>query len=164
MGGLGADEVAVASCACGAVRLEMTIPAVWAWNDHSLAGRRAHGGAYATYVGSWKSRVRLTSGDEALASWTSPDTGAVRRFCRRCGTTVMVERARAPRMVNIPRGLFEGRTGREPRYHLAFGEAPDWAYRSAPLAPLQGYPGVLWERPRRASRDRTRPLPDEPPG
>jgi len=48
---------AVGACACGAVRLEIDVPAVWAWHDHSRAGRRAHGGAYATYVGSWRSRI-----------------------------------------------------------------------------------------------------------
>jgi hypothetical protein len=30
-------------------------------------------------------------------------------------------------MVNVPRALFEGRTGREPRYHIAIEESPDWA-------------------------------------
>jgi hypothetical protein len=55
-------------------------------------------------------------------------------------------------MVNIPRGLFETRTGREPRYHVALDEAPDWAWRGEALAPLKGYPGVMWERPRRRPR------------
>jgi hypothetical protein len=31
-------------------------------------------------------------------------------------------------MVNIPRALFTGRTGREPRYHVAIEELQDWAY------------------------------------
>jgi hypothetical protein len=49
--------------------------------------------------------------------------------------------------VNIPRALFETRTGREPRYHLHIEEAPEWAYRGEKLAPLKGYPRVLWQRP-----------------
>jgi len=58
-------------------------------------------------------------------------------------------------MVNIPRALFTGRTGREPRYHVAIEELQDWAYRGNRLAPLKGYPGVFWERPksRKCSRD-----------
>jgi hypothetical protein len=52
-------------------------------------------------------------------------------------------------MVNIPRALFESRTGREPRYHLNLAQAPEWAYRGEPLAPLKGFPGVMWERPKR---------------
>jgi len=38
-------------CLCGAVELEIDFPAFWAWHDHSAASRRAHGAAYATYVG-----------------------------------------------------------------------------------------------------------------
>jgi hypothetical protein len=51
--------------------------------------------------------------------------------------------------VNIPRAVFETRTGREPRYHLHIEEAPEWAYRGEPLTPLKNYPGVMWVRPRR---------------
>ena len=59
---------------------------------------------------------------------------------------------RAPKIVNIPRPLFNGRTGREPRYHLNLSQAADWTYMGEPLAPLKGYPGVMWERPRRKKR------------
>jgi len=31
-------------------------------------------------------------------------------------------------------------------------EAADWTYLGEPLAPLKGYPGVLWERPKRKKR------------
>jgi hypothetical protein len=55
-------------------------------------------------------------------------------------------------MVNLPRSLFAERTGREPRYHMFLDEAADWTYLGEPLAPLKGYPGVMWERPRRNKR------------
>ena len=139
----------VGVCACGAVRLEIDVPAVWAWHDHSAAGRRAHGGAYATYVGSWKSRFRILDGEGSITRFEDETTGATRGFCARCGSPLMYERARSPRMVNIPRALFATRTGRETRYHLAIEETADWEYAGADLAPLKGYPGVMWERPRR---------------
>jgi hypothetical protein len=44
----------------------------------------------------------------------------------------------------MPRALFSGRIGREPR----FAEAAEWEYRSEPLAPLKGFPGVMWARRR----------------
>ena len=34
------------------VAFEIDTPARWAWHDHSASSRRAHGAAYATYVGS----------------------------------------------------------------------------------------------------------------
>jgi hypothetical protein len=64
----------------------------------------------------------------------------------------MYERSRSPHMVNIPRALFSGRTGREARYHVAIEELQDWTYLGEPLVPLKGFPGVVWERPRRKKR------------
>jgi hypothetical protein len=62
------------------------------------------------------------------------------------------ERPRSAKMVNIPRAVFETRTGREPRYHMFGHEAADWTYLGGTLAPLKGYPGVLFERPRKKRR------------
>jgi hypothetical protein len=55
-------------------------------------------------------------------------------------------------MVNIPRALFQSRTGRSPLYHAAISELQDWTYTGGPLVPLKGYPGIVWERPRRWGR------------
>ena len=142
-------------CACGAVRFEIDVPAVWAWHDHGETSRRAQGCAYATYVGSWKSRFRMLDGEALVSRYEEPESGAVRSFCSKCGTPVFYERKRAPKMLNIPRALFETRTGREPRYHLNLGEAPDWAYRQEALDPLKGFPGVMWTRPRSRRPKRT---------
>ena len=142
-------EVAEGRCVCGAVTFEIDIPAVWAWHDHGEASRRAQGAAYATYVGSWKSRFRLTAGADHIRAWKDLEQGAVRSFCGVCGTPLFYERPRAPKMINIPRALFAGRTGREPRYHLNLGEAADWTWRGETLGPLKGYPGVMWARPKR---------------
>jgi hypothetical protein len=146
------DAVARARCACGAVEMEIDTPARWAWHDYSPATRAAHGSAYATYVGSYRSRFRIVKGEDAITRFTDEAMGATRSFCARCGSPLTYERARAATMVNIPRALFVERTGREPRYHLNMHEAADWTYLGAPLGPLKGYPGVLWERPRRRSR------------
>lgn len=139
-------------CACGRVRLEIDVPAVWAWHDHAESTRRASGGAYATYVGSWKSRFRILEGEEHIARWKDEKTGTTRSFCQTCGTPLMYERPRSPKMVNIPRGIFESRTGREPRYHMNLPQMADWTYLGEPLGPLKGYPGVMWERPRKSRR------------
>ena len=78
--------------------------------------------------------------------------GCTRSFCVKCGTPLLYERAKAPNWVTIPRAIFETRTGREPRYHLHIENAPEWAYRGEALAPLKGYPNVMWERPTRKKR------------
>jgi len=139
-------------CLCGAVCFEIDYPAFWAWHDHSRASRLAHGAAYATYVGSWRKRFRITSGEGEIARYEDKATGAARSFCRRCGTPLIYERSRSPHMINIPRALFESRTGRQPLYHVGIEELQDWAYAGAPLVPLKGFPGVVWERSRKKRR------------
>jgi hypothetical protein len=147
--------VAVGRCLCGKVQVEIAIPAFWAWHDHSRASRRAHGAAYATYVGCWLSRFRIARGARLLSRFKDEASGGTRAFCSRCGAPIAYSRPRSPRMVNIPRALFDGRTGREPLYHLAVGESPEWAYRSEKLRPLKGYPGVMWTGPARRGSRRT---------
>lgn len=144
-------------CLCGAVCLEIDYPARWAWHDHSAASRRAHGAAYATYIGSWRKRFRVTKGARRIVRYEDKTTGNSRSFCGRCGTPLTYERAHSPHMVNIPRALFQSRTGRQPLYHIGISELQDWTYTGAPLVPLKGFPGVVWERPRRRN---LRPRPE----
>jgi hypothetical protein len=144
--------VAKAQCLCGAVAFEIDVPARWAWHDHSAASRRAHGAAYATYVGSWRKRFRVTKGKSTIARYEDAETGTARSFCSRCGTPLIYERPRSPYMVNLPRALFVERTGRQPLYHIAIEELQEWAYTGEPLVPLKGYPGVVWQRTKKKRR------------
>ena len=137
------------ACVCGAVSFEIDVPAVWAWHDHSERSRRAQGCAYATYVGSWKSRFRLLAGAEHLTRYEDTEAGTARSFCALCGTPMLYERARSSKMVNIPRAVFRERTGRDTRYHVNLSEQADWTWMGEKLAPLKGYPGVMWEPPRK---------------
>jgi hypothetical protein len=139
-------------CLCGKVRFEIDFPARWAWHDHSAATRRAHGAAYATYVGSWRKRFRITKGATDITRFEDKVARTARSFCARCGTPLFYERARSPHMVNIPRALFSGRTGRQPLYHIAIEEMQEWTYAGQPLAPLKGFPGVVWERSKKKRR------------
>jgi hypothetical protein len=139
-------------CLCGAVCFEIDYPARWAWHDHSSASRRAHGAAYATYVGSWRKRFRVTKGTEGITRFEDKAAKTTRSFCVRCGTPLFYERARSPYMVNIPRALFLSRTGRQPLYHIAIEELQEWAYTGQPLAPLKGFPGVVWARSKKNKR------------
>jgi len=142
------------NCLCGAVTVEIVYPAFWAWHDHSSASRRAHGAAYATYIGCWKKNVRIAKGEANVARFADTKTRTARSFCSRCGSPLIYERGHSPHMVNIPRALFAGRTGREPRYHLNIADMQDWTYLGQKLVPLKGYPGVVCERPKSAKKRR----------
>ena len=137
------------ACACGAVRFEIGVPARWAWHDHSAATRHAQGCAYATYVGSYRSRFRYLAGEDLVTRYEDPAAGTARSFCARCGTPVAYERGHARTMINIPRALFASGVGREPLYHSGIAEEPAWAYRQERLKPLKVFPGVVWTGPRK---------------
>ena len=85
-------------CACGKVAFEIDVPARWAWHDHSASSRRAHGAAYATYVGSWRKRFRITKGKASITRYEDKATKTVRSFCASCGTPIAYERPRSPHM------------------------------------------------------------------
>jgi hypothetical protein len=147
-----AAGIATGQCLCGEVGFEIDVPARWAWHDHSALSRRAHGAAYATYVGSWRKRFRITKGEAAITRYEHKASQTVRSFCGHCGTPLTYERPRSPHMLNIPRALFSTRTGRQPLYHVAIEELQEWAYTGEPLVPLKGYPGVVWQRSKKKKR------------
>ena len=147
-----AAGTATGQCLCGRVAFEIDVPARWAWHDHSAASRRAHGAAYATYVGSWRKRFRITKGEASIARYEDKASKTARGFCSSCGTPLIYERVRSPHMVNIPRALFSERTGRQPLYHIAIEELQEWAYTGESLVPLKGFPGVVWQRSKRKRR------------
>ena len=134
-------------CLCGAVAFEIGVPAQWAWHDHSPTTRRAHGAAYATYVGAWASRFRFLRGEDNLTHFQDKERGGTRSFCSTCGSPVAFQRNK--QNINIPRALFTSGVGREPRYHVAIDDIQEWTYLGEPLAPLKGFPGVVWNRARK---------------
>jgi hypothetical protein len=149
--------VVAGQCLCGAVRFEIDFPAFWAWHDHSRASRMAHGAVYATYVGTWRKRFRITAGEGDITRYQEK-TGGARSFCSKCGTPLIYERGKSRHMINIPRALFATRTGRQPLYHIGIEEMQDWAYAGEPLVPLKGYPGVVWERSKKKRAKTFAPL------
>jgi hypothetical protein len=153
--------VATGQCLCGAVIIEIDIPAFWAWHDHTRETQVAHGAANATYVGCWRRKVRVTQGEDAITEYAPPDSTISRSFCKFCGTPVLYTRKRSAKMINVPRALFRGRTGREPRYHVGFEHAPEWAYAQEALKPLKGYPGVLVVRSLRSRTAPANPFDDD---
>ena len=110
------------------------------------------GAVCATYVGTWRKRFRITAGECEINRFKEKETGAVRSFCRRCVTPLVYERTRSQHMINIPRALFQSRTGRQPIYHIGIEEMQDWAYAGEPLVSLKGYPGVFWKRSKKKGR------------
>src|SRR3954467_4515174 len=113
---------AAGQCLCGKVCFEIDVPARWAWHDHSASSRRAHGAAYATYVGSWRKRFRITKGKASITRYEDAKTKTVRSFCAGCGTPIAYDRPRSPHMVTTPRALSPAPPAPQPLYHIAIEE------------------------------------------
>jgi len=73
--------------------------------------------------------LKASFGQFAVALGFSVEANAQRRgWASSCSGSIIsqtYERKRSPHIVNIPRALFTGRTGREPRYHVAIEELQD---------------------------------------
>ena len=110
------------------------------------------GAAYATYVGSWRKRFRITKGEEpdhAVRGQGDENRAQLLRALRHADD---LPTRGSPHMVNIPRALFAGPYRRQPLYHVAIEELQEWAYTGEPLVPLKGFPGVVWQRSKRKRR------------
>src|SRR3569833_3299189 len=121
------DGIAAGRCLCGGVAFEIDVPARWAWHDHSAVSRSAHGAAYATYVGSWRKRFRVTAGEDLISRYEDATAKTVRSCGRGCGAPRAGGRARSPRGGGGPRARGAARAGRGPRGRGAGERAPDGA-------------------------------------
>jgi len=117
-----AAGIASGQCLCGKIRFEIDVPARWAWHDHSLAAgaRMARRTPPMSEAGASGFALRV-------ARPPSPATRTRRRRRRGVFAAIAARRSptsapRSPHMVNIPRALFSGRTGRQPLYHIAIEE------------------------------------------
>jgi len=145
-----APATASGSCLCGAIEIEIDFPAFWPGTI--TASRRGSPTARPTRRISAAGEDMVASHKGMKKSTTRFDDNPPKRreaFCARCGSPILYEKDHSPHMVHIPRALFAGRTGREPRYHLNFAERQDWEWAGEKLVPLMGFPGVVWERPKR---------------
>jgi hypothetical protein len=147
------SDCVTGQCLCGLVHIEIDFPARWAWHDHTRASRIAHGAAYATYVGSWRKRFRVTEGAGEITRHEDKTTGAARSFCRRCGAPLFYERAR--RIWSIFRvrcsiiGLAESRVIMSESTNCANGPTPaSRSFRS------RVFPGLFGNARRRDGVDR----------
>lgn len=120
------------SCACGAVRFEVSFPSRFCSHCHCENCRRAHSAAFVTYVGFSSAQVRIRSGQKNLAAYSygyrfkGKPVRSRRRFCGKCGAQLFFESTRWPGDIHVPRAAILGKVDRAPQLHYYFDHRPDW--------------------------------------
>ena len=143
-----AAGIASGQCLCGKVAFEIDVPARWAWHDHSAGSRRAHGAAYATYVGSWRKRFRVTSGQGAITRYEDKATKTVRSFCKHCGTPLWVSDEQWPELVHPFASAIDTELPKAPSsVHLLLRDKASWVEPQIGLNDdrFEGYPELSIE-------------------
>ena len=103
----------------------MTPPSRFASHCHCSNCRRAHGAAFVTYVGYPAGQFEVLQGGEDLARYGT-DTGAVRSFCRRCGTTLTYQGPRWPDEIHVALAVLDGPVDRRPETHVYVDHKAAW--------------------------------------
>ena len=124
-----------AQCLCGEVKLETTLPSLWAAHCHCSLCRRAHGAAFVTWVGTESSQCVLDDPGQRL-HWYESTPGAERGFCSRCGTMMFFRSTRWPGELHIALAHFTTPIDRMPQMHVHWADHVPWA----DVDPLDGLP------------------------
>jgi hypothetical protein len=143
-----------ASCLCGTVTWEIDGPFEFMSHCHCSRCRKAHGVAFATYVGAPASGFRL-HGAENVTRWES-SPGLVRCFCQHCGSVVPGDPADG--LVFAPAGNFDDDPGARPMLHIFVGSKAPWDAIGDRLPQFEAYPPGI-DAPVVADR-----APLDPPG
>jgi len=119
-------------CLCGAVRIALEPPTIFASHCHCQSCRRSHAAAFVTWTGVPDERFELPEGADAVTRYES-SPGAFRCFCSRCGTMMFTyydarhaDFGDAAGTTYVPVAVLEDPLDREPTSHVSFEERVPW--------------------------------------
>lgn len=111
-----------ASCLCGGVEWSVEEPLGTMSHCHCARCRKAHGSAFATYVGA-RTRGFALHADVAIGRYASSPAGA-RCFCTRCASVVPGDPV--DEWIFVPAGNFHSDPGVRPRSHFFAASKAPW--------------------------------------
>ena len=115
-----------AQCLCGDVKLEATLPSLWAAHCHCSLCRRAHGAAFVTWIGMEAAQCKIGDLSQRL-QWYESTPGAERGFCSHCGSMMFFRSTRWPSELHIALAHFTTAVDREPQMHVHWADHVPWA-------------------------------------
>jgi hypothetical protein len=121
---MSAENKAVGSCICGAIKFVVELPALWCINCHCFFCRRAHGAAFVTWFGVPSKSFRL-GGREHLKWWYGPEESK-RGFCGDCGSNLIFLSAKWPDEVHVTLGSIVTEVDLSPTAHIFWDHHVGW--------------------------------------
>ena len=97
-------------CGCGLVQFEIDEPLVAAGYCHCTRCQRRTGGAASAQALVAKGSVRVTAGEESLASWEPPG-GFAKVFCSSCGSALFGRPPGSDEITLVRMGVIDGDPG-----------------------------------------------------
>ncbi len=119
------DTPLTGSCACGAIRFEITAPFSSAGYCHCTRCQHRSGTLWALNGILDASAFRLVEGADAVRTWRPPG-GMPKSFCGHCGGHVFAGDPDSGPVVGIRLGAVDGDPGIRPLWHQWVESAPDW--------------------------------------
>ena len=86
----------------------------------------AQGAAYATYVGSWRSRFRILHGAQHISRYEDVEAGTTRSFCARCGSPLTYRNDKKPDRIDIMTCSLDDPNKAPPTFHVWTDHKPVW--------------------------------------
>ena len=110
------------SCLCQGFRFEVDGEFGNMMDCHCSMCRKAHGAAFATFVGCRTDDYRVVEGEDLVGEYKSSEQG-VRYFCKVCGSNLPMA---AGEEVYIPAGMLDGDPGVRTSAHYFVGSKAAW--------------------------------------
>jgi hypothetical protein len=112
------------SCLCGGVAYEVDAAAGPIAHCHCATCRKAHGSAFSSVSSVPRDKFRWTKGANLLASY-EPSPGKVRRFCLKCGSQIVAERAGHSTVI-LRFGCLDTPITDRPKVHIWRSQGASW--------------------------------------
>ena len=126
-------------CLCGAVRYRVNRKHLNAMHCHCSMCQRVHGGAYSTHLVMRPDQIDWQQGLEQLVGYESSPS-AFRKFCRTCGSQMLIHGQTGDATQSIPAGTLDGDPPLTLLGHMFVADALTWAEPDDDLPRHAGWP------------------------
>ena len=114
------------SCLCGGIKFAIDKFEALMGHCHCQMCRKFHGAAYATFGGVKPHNLHWREGESLLQSYLA-ENGTIRKFCRKCGSSLVFESARTGEdEIEIALGALDTDIQERPDAHIYLSYKADW--------------------------------------